>query len=120
LFIFYFFHLTGGTANAANNNMQKSKSSSNVGNLVSKKIWKSRSKSQIRAQQIAAASATAQNVIPPPGSAIGPDGLPLKSQWTPQVDFFVEYLNNMGLNRNICPSPRVNVFGQPITVIMSQ
>jgi hypothetical protein len=86
-FVCFFDLLTGGTANAANNNMQKSKSSSNVGNLVSKKIWKSRSKSQIRAQQIAAAAAAAQNVIPPPGSAIGPDGLPLKSQWTPQVEY---------------------------------
>jgi hypothetical protein len=66
--------------------MQKSKSSSNVGHLVSKKIWKSRSKSQIRAQQVAAAAAAVSNmIIPPPGSAFGPDGLPLKSQWTPQV-----------------------------------
>lgn len=42
-------------------NMQKSKSSSNVGSIVSRKIWKSRSKSQTR-----------------PSS-------PAKPQWTPQV-----------------------------------
>ena len=47
-----------GSSDAA---MQKSKSSSNVGHIVSRKIWKSRSKSQSR------------------------PALPAKSQWTPQV-----------------------------------
>lgn len=44
--------------------MQKSKSSSNVGGLVSRKIWKSRSKSQTRAKS--------------------PFENDAKTQWTPQ------------------------------------
>lgn len=45
-------------------NMQKSKSSSNVGQVFSKKIWKSRSKSQTR-----------------------PDS-PAQPHWTPQVNIY--------------------------------
>jgi hypothetical protein len=51
--------------------MQKSKSSSNVGHLMSKKIFRSRSKSQIRTK-------TSNQVIIPSTSDI-------ISQWTPQV-----------------------------------
>lgn len=51
-----------GTSNKNNTfNMQKSKSSTNVGQVFSKKIWKSRSKSQTR-----------------------PDS-PAQPHWTPQV-----------------------------------
>lgn len=54
--------------------MQKSKSSSNVGHLMSKKIFRSRSKSQIRTK-------TSNQVIIPSTSDV-------ISQWTPQVRFF--------------------------------
>lgn len=53
------------------NAMQKSKSSSNVGHLMSKKIFRSRSKSQIRTK-------TSNQVIIPSTSDV-------VSQWTPQV-----------------------------------
>lgn len=51
--------------------MQKSKSSSNVGQVFSKKIWKSRSKSQTR-----------------------PDS-PIKSHWAPQVSIFYTHIDSL-------------------------
>lgn len=57
--------------------MQKSKSSSNVGHLVSKKIFRSRSKSQTRGQ----------SVIQP----LTPASPNTKPQWTPQVRIQLNY-----------------------------
>lgn len=62
--------------------MQKSKSSSNVGHLVSKKIWRSRSKSQARA--------------PNTNSSLH------KPDWTPQVSKNKFY-------RNVAPVPRISL-----------
>lgn len=54
--------------------MQKSKSSSNVGHLMSKKIFRSRSKSQTRTQ-------ANQTLVPSTSN--------IKPQWTPQVRFVI-------------------------------
>lgn len=67
-------------------NMQKSKSSTNVGQVFSKKIWKSRSKSQTR-----------------------PDS-PAQPRWTPQVNekktqnfhyLIIKYNVNNSYNKNV-------------------
>lgn len=58
---------------SATTTMQKSKSSSNVGQVFSKKIWKSRSKSQTRTAS--------------PSESDG-SGANIKPNWTPQVSAF--------------------------------
>lgn len=62
----------GGDANASKGNttfnMQKSKSSTNVGQVFSKKIWKSRSKSQTR-----------------------PDSPAQQAHWMPQVSIITKF-----------------------------
>lgn len=87
------------TANEAAIAMQKSKSSSNVGHLVSKKIFRSRSKSQTRG------STTQAVLTPSTGNA--------KPTWTPQVShfyslqiffsFLLKLVSHIWMrNRNVC------------------
>lgn len=69
--------------------MQKSKSSSNVGHLMSKKIFRSRSKSQTRGH-------VAQLLVPASSD--------IKSQWTPQVSVQKYFFSPCSLLSHTLPS----------------
>lgn len=81
---------TTTTSTSAATNMQKSKSSSNVGQVFSKKIWKSRSKSQTRtASPSAAGGSSGAGVTITMGSsganAPDDDGQNVETIWMPMV-----------------------------------
>lgn len=80
--------------------MQKSKSSSNVGHLVSKKIWKTRSKSQSRAS-ITPSPTLIANTAASSQQSVTPE-IPVKAQWVPQVNLqkFHHFSLNFSINSN--------------------